>query len=52
MSSAVVPWLVEWRFIDSKLVLEGTLFIERTTSPLQMGQVRRRVVNHGVLYLR
>lgn len=25
--------------------------IERTTSPLQIGHVRRRVVNHGVLYL-
>lgn len=25
--------------------------IERTTSPLQMGHVRRRVVNHGVLFM-
>ena len=28
---------------------EGLGFMERTTSPLQMGQVRRRVVSQGVL---
>lgn len=28
----------------------GALPIERTTSPLHIGQVRRRVVNHGVMH--
>ena len=33
------------------VVLEDGLFIERTTSPLQIGQVRRRVVSQGVLVI-
>ena len=52
MSSEVARWLPDGRFIEARLVLDGARFIERTTSPLQIGHVRRRVVNHGVLHIR
>lgn len=49
ISSEVALELFGCGSMDVKLVLDETLFIERTTSPLQIGQVRRRVVSHGVL---
>ena len=39
-----------WVGVDSPLELEDeALAMDRTTSPLQIGHVRRRVVSHGVL---
>jgi hypothetical protein len=45
MSSSLSSWYGSYRGLDGEPRAR-----ERTTSPLQIGQVRRRVVNHGVLY--
>ena len=46
-TSSTLSWYGAWA-VDV-LVLEDGLVIERTTSPLQIGHVRRRVVSQGVL---
>ena len=46
-TSSTLSWYGA-RAVDM-LVLEDELVIERTTSPLQIGHVRRRVVSQGVL---
>lgn len=48
-TSSTASWYGAWA-VDT-LVLEDGLAIERTTSPLQMGHVRRRVVSQGVLVI-
>jgi len=40
-----------WRLVSGEVSDDGCA-IDRTTSPLQIGHVRRRVVNHGVLWER
>ena len=45
--SSTLSWYGAWT--GDVIVLEDGLLIERTTSPLQIGHVRRRVVSQGVL---
>lgn len=46
-TSSTSSWYGAWAVL--MVVLGDGLVIERTTSPLQIGQVRRRVVSQGVL---
>lgn len=48
-SSSTLSWYGAWA--EDVLLLDDGLFIERTTSPLQIGHVRRRVVSQGVLVI-